>query len=289
MGPIPISSLSILAEYRLDFSTLAVLGVNGIISQKNDRELNELHLEVPSIVDLFAGAGGLGMGLAAAGFKPLAAYEIDARCCETLKQNEFLHTKNCTELKVVQGDLRQIDLSAHRDKVDLLSGGPPCQPFSFAGLHRASCDNRDMFPTAIRAVRQIRPKAFIFENVAGILRPTFRHYYEYIRLQLTHPEIERNLDEDWQAHLSRLEDHHSSGSVSGLNYRLIVHPINAADYGVPQIRNRVFFIGFRENLGIHWHFPFPTHSREALMRDMTNGDYWERNKVSKNIAKCPYH
>jgi DNA (cytosine-5)-methyltransferase 1 len=242
---------------------------------------------MPTAVDLFAGAGGLGMGIAAAGFWPEAAYEIDTYCCSTLKRN--LETQHWSERKhsVIQTDLASFDLSHHSDMIDLLTGGPPCQPFSFAGRHKARDDNRDMFPTAIRAVRQIRPKVFLFENVSGLLRPQFRTYYEYIRLQLTHPEIEKSEIEDWQSHLRRLEHHHSSGSVSGLNYRLIVHPVNAADYGVPQLRARVFFIGFREDLGINWHFPHPTHSREALISEMTNGSYWERNRIPQKYRQIP--
>ncbi|WP_179139865.1 DNA cytosine methyltransferase, partial [Brachyspira hyodysenteriae] len=87
----------------------------------------------------------------------------------------------------------------------LVSGGPPCQPFSLGGKHRAYNDARDMFPQAIRAVREVRPQAFIFENVKGLTRASLRNYFEYIRLQLEHPEIEVRSDESWIDHLARLE------------------------------------------------------------------------------------
>jgi DNA (cytosine-5)-methyltransferase 1 len=241
----------------------------------------------PTTIDLFAGAGGLSLGIAAAGFFPEAVYEIDGNCCRTLELNLIGQTNSHKTTQVIEGDLSVQDLLHFRGKIDLLTGGPPCQPFSFAGKHNANADKRDLFPTAIRAVMQIQPKAFIFENVAGLLRPQFQNYFEYIRLQLTHPDIFLRSNESWQSHLRRLEDHHSSGSKFGLNYRLIVHPVNAADYGVPQMRQRVFLVGFREDLGIHWHFPHPTHSREALIRDMLSGSYWDRVKLSKKRRKIP--
>jgi DNA (cytosine-5)-methyltransferase 1 len=142
-----------------------------------------------------------------------------------------------------------------------------------------------MFPQAIRAVRQARPEAFIFENVKGLTREAFRNYLEYIKLQLEHPEIVGRVDEDWIDHLARLEQHHTSGSRSGLNYRVVTQVLNAADYGVPQKRERIFFVGFREDLGVRWSFPIATHSREALVRDQSNGDYWDRHGVARADRK----
>ena len=100
-----------------------------------------------------------------------------------------------------------------------------------------------------------------FENVKGLTRNSFRNYFEYIRLQLEHPEVKARRDEEWQDHLARLERHHTSGSRAGLNYRLVTQVVNAADYGVPQRRERVFFVGFREDLEIRWSFPLATHSQ----------------------------
>jgi len=185
--------------------------------------------------------------------------------------------------KLVDSDVREVNFTAFADKLDLVSGGPPCQPFSLGGKHRAHEDSRDMFPQAVRAVREIRPSAFIFENVKGLTRESFANYFEYIRLQLKHPELIARNDETWPDHYARLERYETSNRREGLHYRVITQVLNAADYGVPQKRYRVFFVGFRDDLGIEWNFPKPTHSREALLWDQSSkGTYWDRNRVSKS-------
>jgi DNA (cytosine-5)-methyltransferase 1 len=232
-------------------------------------------------IELFAGAGGLGIGLHEAGFRPVNVVEWDKYCCDTIRENQLREIEAVKDWKVTHGDVRQVDFRAYEGIVELISGGPPCQPFSLGGKHQAYNDTRDMFPQAIRAVREARPRAFMFENVRGLTRPTFRNYFEYIRLQMEHPEIARKRDEDWYDHHARLEQHHTSGRRRGLNYRVVTQVLNAANYGVPQKRERVFFIGFREDLGISWHFPTPTHSHDALLRDQLSGEYWERHGVAK--------
>jgi len=232
-------------------------------------------------IELFAGAGGLGLGLHAAGFRPVSVVEWDDYCVDTIKENQRRGMHAVKGWKVKHGDVRAVDFSAFEGKIGLVSGGPPCQPFSMGGKHAAYDDHRDMFPQAIRAVRQARPKAFIFENVKGLTRASFRNYFEYIRLQLEHPEIIKLVDESWHDHLRRLEQHHTSGSREGLNYRVVTQLLNAANFGVPQKRERVFFVGIREDLGKAWHFPLETHSRESLLWDQVHGDYWDRHKVAK--------
>lgn len=232
-------------------------------------------------IELFAGAGGLGIGLHAAGFHPVNVIEWDRYCCDTIRENKSRNLRAVQGWKVTEGDVRAVDFKPYQGKIKLVSGGPPCQPFSMGGKHGAYDDARDMFPQAIRAVRESKPQAFVFENVKGLTRPTFRNYFEYIKLQLEHPEIKLRLGEDWVDHLSRLEQHHTSGSRAGLNYRVITQILNAANFGVPQKRERVFFVGFREDLGISWHFPLPTHSRDALLWEQAHGDYWDRHKVAR--------
>ncbi|UJW86909.1 DNA cytosine methyltransferase [Devosia sp. SL43] len=232
-------------------------------------------------IELFAGAGGLGIGLHEAGFRPVNVIEWDSYCCDTIRENKMRGLKAVKKWSVTQGDVRDVDFRDYEGLVSLVSGGPPCQPFSMGGKHRAHGDARDMFPEAIRAVREARPNAFIFENVKGLTRASFRNYYEYIRLQMEHPEVATRGDDDWTEHLARLERHHTSGSRRGLNYRVVRKVLNAADYGVPQRRERVFFIGFREDLGVQWNFPHATHSQAALILDQVAGDYWDRHKVAK--------
>lgn len=233
-------------------------------------------------VELFAGAGGLGIGLHQAGFQPERVVEWDRDCCNTIRGNQFRKVESVAHWNLTEGDIRGVDFSAYEGVLDLVSGGPPCQPFSLGGKHRAYDDARDMFPQAIRAVRQARPRAFIFENVKGLTRAAFRNYFEYIKLQLEHPDLVLTNDETWEEHLGRLERHHTSGIRADLHYRVVTRVLNAADYGVPQRRERVFFVGFRDDLNIEWSFPGETHSRDALLWSQRPGaQYWERHEVPK--------
>ena len=122
-----------------------------------------------------------------------------------------------------------------------------------------------MFPEAVRAVREIKPKAFVFENVKGLLRKSFSAYFNYIILQLTYPDIPRRETEDWMEHLARLEKTHTSSQYMGTKYNVVFRLLNAADYGVPQSRHRVVIVGFREDLGVEWTFPDGNYSKDALL------------------------
>lgn len=232
-------------------------------------------------LELFAGAGGLGLGLHSAGFLPQQVIEWDKYCCDTLKENRDRSTAGLQHWRDIRhADVRSVSFTRFEDKLDLISGGPPCQPFSLGGRHQAYDDARDMFPQAIRAVREARPKAFIFENVKGLTRASFQNYFSYIQLQLEHPEVTARPEEQWEEHLGRLERHHTSSQRGGLHYRVVTRLLNAADYGVPQRRERIFFVGFRDDLGLEWSFPPATHTQETLLWDQLHGDYWERHKVA---------
>jgi len=232
-------------------------------------------------VELFVGAGGLGMGVSRAGFVPAAVIELDRYCCDTIRENQGRGLEAVTKWPLIEGDVRRYDFTPLAGQVEIVTGGPPCQPFSIGGKHRAQADARDMFPEAVRALRETQPRAFMFENVKGLTRESFASYFEYIRLQMTYPELGPRPGEDWSDHLSRLERHHTHGRRKGLYYRVVTRVLNAADYGVPQKRERVFFVGFRADLDIEWSFPDPGHSSDALIWDQANGDYWDRHKVTK--------
>lgn len=229
-------------------------------------------------IELFGGAGGLALGISSLGFKTESFVEIDHASCLTLQMNQQLGTPLVSEWPVVEDDVRNVDYSKFKSGLDLLSGGPPCQPFSLGGKGNAFNDARDMFPEAVRAVRELKPRAFIFENVKGLTRQTFASYFSYIQLQLTYPSIMRKPNEDWLGHLVRLEKMHTSGVA--LEYRVVVRLLNAADYGVPQKRERVIFVGFRQDLGLEWSFPRATHSSIRLLYDKwVTGEYWDRHEV----------
>ena len=139
-------------------------------------------------IELFSGAGGLALGLHAAGFEHKALFEWNISAIETLQYNQSMghHAlKNCS---ISRADVRDVDFRPFRG-IDLVAGGPPCQPFSMGGKAAGMKDTRDMFPQAVRAVSEVRPRAFIFENVRGLLRPAFANYVEYIRLQMEFPSF----------------------------------------------------------------------------------------------------
>lgn len=233
-------------------------------------------------VELFAGAGGLGMGVSKAGFKPVEIVEWDRWCCDTINENR---AKGVVPVKHWPkphcGDVRPRTFTHLEGKVDLVSGGPPCQPFSLGGKHRAYDDERDLWSQAVRVVREVRPKAFIFENVKGLTRASFATYLSYIELQLHHPAIARRGGEDWRDHFGHLQQHHSSNGHKDPEYRVLIDVLNAADFGVPQRRERVVFVGFRSDLNIEWKFPRATHSFDALLWDLCREErYWERHKVA---------
>src|SRR5438067_1595138 len=105
-------------------------------------------------VEIFAGAGGLGLGVSQAGFAHSAVIEIDPNSCATLKENKNRGISHVKDWSIFEADIRAFDYGTIRDKIDLLSGGPPCQPFSHGGKRLGRRDKRDMFPEAIRAVRE---------------------------------------------------------------------------------------------------------------------------------------
>lgn len=240
-------------------------------------------------IELFAGAGGLGIGVSQAGFKPVAVVEWDRWCCDTIRENRARKASFVGSWPApIEGDVRDIDFKSHEGKIDLVTGGPPCQPFSLGGKHGAYNDARDMWSEAVRVVRETKPRAFIFENVKGLTRQSFATYLAYIEHQLTYPGIVRRPEESWDEHLARLERHHTGGKSSrGLCYRVVYRVLNAADYGVPQRRERVVFVGFRRDLNIEWAFPAVTHGLDALLWDQLRGDYWDRHRLPKRERVIP--
>lgn len=231
-------------------------------------------------LELFTGAGGLALGSHLSGFEHQALIEWNGPACETLAANaEHNSVPGIDHWRVLRGDVREIRFSEF-GPIDLVAGGPPCQPFSIGGKARGADDTRDMIPQFVRAVRELHPPAFVLENVKGLLRPMFRPYFSYVILQLTHPTVVRRTGESWEDHLRRLEDVHTSGHDSELRYNVVFRLLNAADYGVPQTRERVFIVGFRNDTSIEWHFPAPTHSRDALTHAQhLSGSYWVRHGV----------
>lgn len=225
-------------------------------------------------IEIFSGAGGMAKGLELAGSKHQAFVEWNADACNTLRMNYDQHL-------IFEEDVRDFTFANYKNKsVDLIAGGPPCQPFSLGGKAKGSNDERDMFPAAISAIRTLMPKAFIFENVKGLLRKSFADYFNFIILQLTYPEVVLKSD-NWQENLSYLQAINRQQGYNGLRYNVSYKLVNAANYGVPQKRERVIIVGFRSDLHVNWTFPHPTHSEDALLwAKHVTGDYWNRHGIA---------
>lgn len=224
-------------------------------------------------VELFSGCGGLALGTARAGFEHAKMVEWNADACSTLAHNKAKGVEHARSWPFMQGDVRAVDWSEVTGDLSLVAGGPPCQPFSIGGKHKGNNDGRDMWPEAIRAVRELRPHAFLFENVRGLARPAFADYLAWIRAHLAVPAVSRWEGESHADHLERL-----SHFMCRAEYNVIVAKVNAADYGAAQKRHRVVVAGVRHKLGIVLTPPVPTHSRDALLWDQwISGDYWRRH------------
>ena len=219
-------------------------------------------------------------GLELAGFEHSALVEFNKDACASLR-------RNFDPEKVFEGDIRDFDFHQLSD-IDVVAGGPPCQPFSLGGKHGANSDSRDMFPYAIRAIETLTPKAFVFENVKGLLRESFSEYFRYIILRLTFPDAHPALKATWQKHFRSL-DRLKFNTHSGIKYRVQHTLLDAADYGVPQCRERVVIVGIRSDIDTVLKFPPPTHSEERLVWDkFVTGSYWERHEVPRGLREaCP--
>lgn len=169
-------------------------------------------------VEICAGAGGQALGLAMAGFHHVALVEYEQDYCNVLKANR-------PEWNVICADVREFEGTPYRG-VDLLAGGVPCPPFSVAGKQLGKDDDRDLFPEAIRLIREINPKAIMLENVRGFLSAQFEEYREHI--------------------LQEIRD---------LGYQVQIKLLNASDYGVPQLRPRIVIVGIRNDIPKAFSYP----------------------------------
>ncbi|MGJ3265155.1 MAG: DNA cytosine methyltransferase [Salinarimonas sp.] len=194
----------------------------------------------PTVISLFTGAGGLDYGFEAAGFRTAVALEMDARCCETLRANR--------SWPVIESDVAAVPTAAileaaglRAGEADVLIGGPPCQPFSKSGFWATGEARRLNDPRAstlecwLRVLAEARPRAFLLENVEGL---GFKGKDEGLRL------IQERLA--------------AINAAFGTRYAAQIAVLNAADYGVPQVRRRMFVIGSRD--GAPFAFPEPTHA-----------------------------
>lgn len=203
-------------------------------------------------VSLFSGAMGLDLGLEAAGIRASVCVEIDKHSCETIR-------KNRPEIPVIEDDIRNLSVQqvldqaqVQKEDIFLVCGGPPCQSFSTAGRRQSIGDPRgSLFKDFVRFIEEIRPPYFLMENVRGLLSAAIKHRPLSERNERP-PEPEEELGSALKVILSEFE---RIGYT--VNYKLI----KATDYGVPQNRERVIFLGSREGHMIP--FPKPTHAKHS--------------------------
>ncbi len=206
-----------------------------------------------TVLELFAGAGGLAVGLEKAGLKCVALNEIDKWACNTLRANR-------PAWNVIEGDISQIDFSSYRDKVDVVTGGFPCQAFSYAGKKLGLEDARGtLFYEFARTVKQVRPKICVGENVRGLL--------------------------------SHNGGKTLSGMISVLNeigYRVEpVRILKAVNFKVPQKRERLILVGIRKDINIGFSYPRPSERMYTLRDALKKGSLYMSDVPHSEGAKYP--
>ena len=227
-------------------------------------------------INLCAGAGGLALGLRQAGFNQSNLFDKDPVACATLSHN-VLSANPTLQGIVFEGDLTEIEWAWRGNEVRLLAAGAPCQPFSMGGSRRGPVDDRNLFPTILSAVRALRPRAVLIENVRGLERGQHRPYLEYITRQLRYADLQPRPDETWKDHDRRLRQHEAS-ECARPTYNVTWAVLNAADFGVPQVRYRVFIVATATELPLY-KFPNPTHSKRRLLSEQENRSYWEERRL----------
>ncbi len=227
--------------------------------------------------ELFSGCGGLALGISRAGFEHILMIEYDGDAVATVEHNKAKRVTHVEGWPLRRCDVRAVDWTPYSGRLALLSGGPPCQPFGIGGKKRGYSDTRDMWPEAIRAVREARPDGFLFENVRNLAGPRFRDYLSWIVQHLRHPTDVRHGNESHSAHMVRLRL-----STRAVEYKVIWQVVNAADFGAPQIRHRVLIMGLTASLGVVPASLVATHSRDRLLWDQyVTGEYWKRHGLAE--------
>jgi DNA (cytosine-5)-methyltransferase 1 len=194
-----------------------------------------------TVAEFCVGGGGQALGLEAAGFDCVVALEIDGHCCTTLRMNR-------PQWDVRQDDMRLVNGSRWH-KVDLFAAGVPCPPFSIAGKQLGSNDDRDMFPDALRLIREMQPKAVLLENVPGFASAKFTQYRENL-----------------------------FSSLSDLGYETEWKVLQASDYGVPQLRSRFVLVALPKGRMSFFEWPEPNPGKVTVgntLKDLMESKGWK--------------
>lgn len=215
-----------------------------------------------TLISLFSGAGGLDLGFHKAGFRTALANEFDHKICPTFRYN-------FPDVCLVEGDIRNIDETKFPSGIDGIIGGPPCQSWSEGGAKRGIEDPRgQLFRDYIRILKHVQPLFFVAENVSGMLAP-------------------RNA--------KAVEEFLNEFRNAGMGYDVQLKMLNAKDYEVPEDRDRVFYIGFRKDLGID-DYAYPTPVKPRITLRQAIGDLQdcaipalEKNHTNGDACLVPNH
>ncbi len=256
----------------LDMQLLA----QGDMAARTTGDLSQERQEVLTCLELFAGPGGLALGVHNAGFRHLGLIEYEKAAAATLREN-CKDPLGLDPTVVIERDARLVDYKPFAGKVDLLTGGPPCQPFSAGGHGKGPADDRNMFPTLLDAVGAVLPRAVLAENVRGLTREKFGDYFGYIRKRLQFPLHKMRDGEEWRDHYRRLLVVKETDFADAEQNRVGFQVVDAADHGIPQRRHRVFILAIRRDLGFEPFYLDPTHDKATLLYEQwVTGTYWER-------------
>jgi len=206
-----------------------------------------------SVLELFAGAGGLAIGLEKAGLKCVALNEIDKWACETLRNNR-------PKWNVLEGDIKDFDFTQYNGKIDIVTGGFPCQAFSYAGKKLGLKDARGtLFYEFARVVQEVQPAVCVGENVRGLL---------------SHEK-----GKTLEGMLSILDE---------IGYKVApVQVLKAVNYRVPQKRERLILVGVRKDIDLNYEYPKPHHKIYNLEDALKKGELFDFDVPKSNGAKYP--
>lgn len=209
-----------------------------------------------SVLELFAGAGGLAIGLEEAGIKCAALNEIDKWACQTLRENR-------PKWNVLEGDIKNFNFSDYEDNVDIVTGGFPCQAFSYAGKKLGLNDARGtLFYEFARVVKEVKPKICIGENVRGLL---------------SHEK-----GKTLEGMISILDE-------IGYNVVTPIQVLKAVNFNVPQKRERLILVGVRKDIDIEYEYPLPNNKTYNLLDALKKGDLFDTDVPQSGGAKYPDH
>ncbi|WP_410879734.1 DNA (cytosine-5-)-methyltransferase [Myroides sp. DW712] len=242
-----------ITDYRV-YKKADILTLFGDFITEEQIILNEVEpTNTYTVIELFAGAGGLAIGMEKAGFKCVALNEIDKYACQTLSLNR-------PHWNVLEGDIKNFSFKSYKDQVDVVTGGFPCQAFSYAGKRLGLEDARGtLFYEFARVVKEVQPAICIGENVKGLLN--------------------HDKGKTLEGMISILDE---------IGYNVVpVEVLKAIHYNVPQKRERLILVGVRKDIPLPYHYPIPSKKIFTLTDALKKGSLYDTDVPHSNGVKYP--